>query len=271
MTKKTISILFAMMLLLISVAPAGASHGGSSHHPNNYAGRPLSGDTSGSEHYNKMHCQMVGYGKVDNKPVIFTANHCFNTSTGNKFDGRYIFDHNGDIFGTTPNSPSHCSASFDLCFIWLTNENRYPVNPHQVYGGRNDDGIAQWTTISTQRGSSEWDCTSTGIPSRNGYNIYAYRQNLIGQWAAPIKGTQTGNTSCDIISNYPVDTSVRWSGTPLMNCARGGTCSIIGVGWYSINGYNAFGSVRAGILAIHNYWLGYGTRTGARFCTTPSC
>jgi hypothetical protein len=274
--KKLVTALLGICLLAgITVAPASGAHSdGTTRHPNNYAGRPLSGDSYGADMptgqppITDIHCQMLAYGKVAGDPVLFTANHCTNIHTL----GQTIVDHNGNPFGTIPTSRSHCSALYDLCFIWLNGTSKFPHNPHQIYGGRDGDGDAQWTTLSTSQGSSQWNCGA--MPARIGYNVYASRQNVISNAASPRTGEMIGYSSassstnpCDIITDY-VPTGGRWSGTPITNCYLG-TCSLVGVG-RSIdgNGDLHFGNIREGISHINAIWSSQG---GARFCTTANC
>lgn len=269
--RKQLAAILAFFILfgvlgLAAANTSNAAHGGSSHHPNNYAGRPLSGDSSGAEHPNKIHCQIIAYGKVDDRPVAFTGFHCMK----DKWGGETIWDHNGNPFGTTPDWQSHCSQENDLCFLWLLSENKFPANPHQVYAGRTQNGTALWTTISTTKGSSLYDCAN--LQDRMGAGVYAYRQNTISMGTNPRYSTIWAQANgCDIVTHHDTSGSYRWSGTPLMNCGASNTCSIIGGGWYHINGEAVFGNVREGMLDIHNFWDGISNQFGARFCVTAGC
>lgn len=271
--KSRLFIIIASLALLmgITAAPVTASHpDGTTRHPNNYAGRPLSGDSYGADLTpigNEIHCQVLAYGRVAGDPVAFIAKHCIDIHPLND----NIADHNGVSFGKTPASRSHCSSAYDLCFIWLYGTSKFPHNPHQVYGGRDGDRNALWATISTYQGSSQWNCAS--MPSRIGSGVHAYRQDTIASSTQPRSGSVIGygstssNGPCDIITSHAT-TGGRWSGTPLMNCDLG-TCSLIGVGRSKdSNGDLHFGNIREGIAHLNNIWANSG---GAKFCTTANC
>lgn len=258
-----------MLLASLVAAPVSADD------TRNHAGRTLTLTSADAEADNEIACQWAAYGKVNSQRVLFTANHCFSDKANaprleNYYDGRTIVDEDGRAHGTTPTSATQCSATYDLCYIYLL-PGRWPSNPHQIFAGRDSLGLFRWSTISTYQGSSDYDCNSNYL--RVGQGVHEYQQDVQTGLQLPYSGRVTGYQGsgwCALKTDIPASTTYRHSGSPLMNCDYGGTCSLIGVGTWNEGGM-WYASARQGILAIDAYWQTRGFGSGAKFCTTAAC
>lgn len=269
--KSTRAVLVTVLLLVAAlVAPAAVS----ADDTRNHAGRTLMYSSASPEASNQIACQFLAYGKVNSRRVIFTANHCLSDKLDNGwnyYDGRTIVDEDGRAHATTPTSQTHCSAKYDLCYLYLLS-GRWPANPHQVYAGKDVNGNFRWTTLSTVRGNSSYDCDS--LSTRVGDSVHEYQQDLQTGYQLPYSGSITGYTSsgaCEIKTNIPAHASYRHSGSPLMNTDYGNTGSLIGVGHMVYGGGMSYASIREGILAIDAFWRVNGVESGAAFCTSATC
>lgn len=261
------ALVTAMMLCTFFVGTASADS------TRNYAGRPLSGDTDGSDTPDKVFCNGLAYGKVDGKKVLFFADHCINDAP----TGGSIRDEDGVYYGWRPTAPSvQCaggSSGNDLCYIWLYS-GKWPSNPHQVYAGVKCCVYSQWTTIAQPKGSPSWACGT--MDDQIGLTVYENHQNLWAgthyRWEGVVTNTQMGGSGsaddCEIITDLDYSSTYRHSGSPLFSTGN----NLVGVATAATgSGKLIFDSVYEGMKDIDAYWDTHGTGVGAWFCTDAAC
>ncbi len=251
------SLMLALAVLLPAAAPVSA------YQPDNYnlAGRPITGDVTDR-------CTALAYGKVDGKKSLFYADHCFdNQQDGYTIYGEPGFDGAPRMLGTVRRRT--VSANHDLGWIELY-ANRWPTNPHQVYKGAYL-GTPQWWTMSYKRGNSNHSCANG---SKAGFGVRQNFQTSLTSTLAPrpgdIIGYNQSGTYCRWLTDLPLHGGgQKDSGTGWVLDAY--PTSLFGIGNSVSQGYIVVSSMHDGMVALNNYWLQYGTQTGAFMCINAAC
>lgn len=226
-------------------------------HTTNLAGRPINGDALAPG----ASCHGLVYGMVDNRPVLFTADHCHGGQ------GNVVSGIGGERIGTWGPRNVAGSGAADLAFIWLDN-GKWPANRNRVYRGE-VAGNNWWTMTAQPYAVSGIDCGTAQAMSGIYHNWQSsdtsttpYRTGVMQYWAS------WSPTYCNIVISlqYHGEGTLD-SGSPFIHASH--TNTIFGIATYQ-TGNLWVALTRTGFVALNGYYQSVGTHTGVRICTSST-
>jgi hypothetical protein len=244
--KRRLFTFFAAICLLASAFTAPPTHAVTNM---NLAGRPTNGSAYES-------CQGLAYGRVDNKLVLFIANHC---------QGVPPIAPDGTQFGNWGGTEG---SDYDLSYVYL-NPGYLPTNPQQIFKG---NGL--WWTISQRWTWSNYACLN--LANAIGSTVYQNFQSTSSSNTLARTGHITGFTNgvtgkyCQVQTDLPQHTGgLKDSGSSLI--LYGAAAQVFAVATQAPNSLLSFTPAYGGIYAIRAYWLAHGSGVGAWFCVDATC
>jgi len=231
----------------------------------NLAGRPIKADTL-------KWCTGIAYGKINNKFVLFTANHC---NDGIYKPGTVVNGSAGRI-GVWGGSLTGPWAAYDLNWIVL-DSGAVPSNPHQIYRGNCNipggcvfgTGTSSWWTVNNKLGNSAYSCANMG----------SHLSSLVAQnWRTTQSSTtpfvagevDTIVNGCEMLTSIDSHCPYKDSGSGLTDLNG----EVIGIGHASTvncGGQLIFTSFYEGLKKVDAYYDAIVPHIGAWLCVNTAC